>query len=244
MPAHKNSFFVFTILLLVRVKEHTVEVLSLNLWSITLYSSRLGITSPPQISFTMVDSPKKDSQFAVAAPLFQKKDRDLKIKEEEAKKRQEEAAEVERWKRSQFAGAAAIFQQRAGASAGNLDVTMSPRVSTSRRSSLSSLNNNKSRTFFVVPPPGGPGAAKSQAEKGWKSQSSEPSPLVFDSSPYLKKPSGAPISPPKNRRPSFSIEDNYPRTSYLNKGADITPTWTMKPSVQAVKKLSLAPPTY
>jgi hypothetical protein len=178
----------------------------------------------------MVDSPKKVSQFAGAAALFQKKDSDLKIKEEEeAKKRQQEAAnKAEKREKGQFSGAGSIFQQRAGASVGNLNVTMSP-LGTSKRSSLKLPS-------FVSP---GPGAAKSEAEKGWKSQSSEPSPLPFGSSPggnyptssYLKKPSGTPAPPQKDKRPTFST-NNYPTTSYLNKGADLTPTRT-KPSFAA-----------
>jgi hypothetical protein len=177
----------------------------------------------------MVDSTKKGSQFAGAAALFQKNDSDLKMKEEEAKKRQQEAAKAEKRKKSQFSGAAAIFQQRAAASAGNLNVTMSPPAA-SKRSSLKLPS-------FVSP---GPGAAKSEAEKGWKSQSSEPSPLPFGSSPggnyptssYLKKPSGTPASPQKDKRPTFSI-NKYPTTSYLNKGVGVTPTRTKKPSIAA-----------
>ena len=173
----------------------------------------------------MVDLSNKVSQFAGAAALFQKKDSDLKMKEdeedEEAKKRQQEAAnKAEKRKQSQFSGAGSTFQQRAGASAGNLNVTMSP-PGTSKRSSLKLPS-------FVSP---GPGAAKSEAEKGWKSQSSEPSPLPFGSSSgtsrnyptstssYLKNPSGTPAPPQKDKRPTFS-------TSYLNKGAGVTPTST------------------
>jgi hypothetical protein len=176
----------------------------------------------------MVDSsPKKGSQFAGAAALFQKKESDLKIKEEEQAKNK-----PEKRKGSQFSGAAAIFQRRAGASAGDLNVTMSPPV-TSKRSSLKLPS-------FVSP---GPGAAKSEAEKGWKSRSSEPSPLPFGSSPggnystssYHNKPSESPVLPPKkDKRPSFST-NNYPTTSYLNKGATVTvtPTQKKKPSVAA-----------
>ena len=183
--------------------------------------------------------PKKSSQFAGAAALFQKKDRDLKIKEEEAKKRQEEAAKVEKRKGSQFAGAVAIFHQHEDALAGALNVTMSPTAISKQRSS------HKSSPSFVSPPEPAGAARKSReaSEKGWKSHSSEPTSPPFGSSPggnyppssYLKKPSGTPpVSPPKDKRPaSFSI-DNYPTASYLNKGAGaVAPTRTKKPSVAA-----------